>query len=137
MTGEKPDQMIRTPMQGNAEESAGFTTGHPWDPVNADYETVNVAAATSDPDSPLSHYRRLIHTRNDHISLRRGELLPLEDSCKPVYGYLRQHEGEDILFLLNFAAEEQRDVPSHCLAGPSPPVTTWSKTFWRARRWIH
>ena len=37
MTGEKPDEQIRTPMQWSAEGNAGFTTGSPWEPVNGDY----------------------------------------------------------------------------------------------------
>jgi glycosidase len=108
MTGQKPDEMIRTPMQWTAEENAGFTSERPWEPVNADYETVNVAAQATDPDSLLSHYRRLIHLRNEHSALRRGELRVLESTCKPVYGYLRHHEDQSMLVILNFALEEQR-----------------------------
>jgi glycosidase len=107
MTGQKPDEMIRAPMQWTADESAGFTAGRPWEPVHADYETVNVAAETTDPHSLLNHYRRLIHLRSERAALRRGELLVLEAICKPVYGYLRHDENESMLIILNFAAEEQ------------------------------
>lgn len=107
MTGQKPDELIRTPMQWSADEQAGFTAGRPWEPVNADYEAVNVAAEASDPGSLLSHYRRLIHLRNEHAALRRGDLLPLQSECKPLYGYLRHAEDESLLVILNFVAEEQ------------------------------
>ena len=60
MTGQKPDEMIRTPMQWDATEDAGFTDGTPWEPVNADHTTVNVAAQQDDPESLLNHYRTLL-----------------------------------------------------------------------------
>ncbi len=111
MTGQKPDELIRTPMQWSADEHAGFTAGRPWEPVNADYEAVNVAAEASDPASLLSHYRRLIHLRNEHAALRRGDLLPLQsapsDECQSLYGYLRHAEDESLLVILNFAFQEQ------------------------------
>jgi len=43
MTGEKPDEMIRTPMQWSGEAKAGFTTGRTWELVNRDYQEKNVA----------------------------------------------------------------------------------------------
>jgi len=107
MTGQKPDEKIRTPMQWSAGENAGFTPGRPWEPVNEDFETVNVAVESADPDSLLNHYRRLIHLRDDHIALRRGELIPLESTCRPVYSFLRHHEDESVLVILSFAAQEQ------------------------------
>ena len=48
MLGVKPDEKIRTPMQWSGERSAGFTTGSPWQPVNRDYEEVNVADQVDD-----------------------------------------------------------------------------------------
>ena len=38
MTGVKPDEFNRTPMQWSAQENAGFTAGVPWEAVNVDYE---------------------------------------------------------------------------------------------------
>jgi glycosidase len=107
MTGQKPDEHIRTPMQWSAEDHAGFTTGWPWQLVNDDHETVNVAAQSADPGSLLSRYRNLIHLRNDHIALRQGDLTLIESTCRPVTGYVRYHDEETILVLLNFAAMEQ------------------------------
>lgn len=108
MTGQKPDEMIRTPMQWSTGENAGFTAGRPWGPVNDDYEMVNVAAESSDADSLLDHYRRLIHLRNGHVALRRGDLVPLESNCRPVYGFLRHHDEETVMVLANFSPDEQR-----------------------------
>lgn len=108
MTGQKPDELIRTPMHWTARENAGFTVGHPWERVNADYKTVNVETQATDPDSLLNHYRRLIHLRTQYTALRRGELLTLQSTCKSAYGYLRHDADRSVLIILNFAAEEQR-----------------------------
>ena len=121
MTGQKPDEMIRTPMQWTDGEHAGFTTGCPWEPVNAGYQAVNVAAESADPRSLLNHYRRLIHLRNDHVALRRGDLTPLQSSCRPVFGYLRHHERENLLVLLNFSAQEQSGCTLSAPASPLAP----------------
>ena len=39
MSGAKPDEQIRTPMQWSSEEGAGFTSGIPWEAINSDYRT--------------------------------------------------------------------------------------------------
>ncbi len=109
MSGQKPDELIRTPMQWSADAHGGFTSGQPWQPLNADYETINVAVESADPDSLLNRYRALIRLRNGHPALRTGALIPLESTCRPVYAFLRQHEEETLLVVLNFAAQEQRD----------------------------
>lgn len=88
MTGAKPDELIRTPMQWNDADNAGFTSGIPWQPVNDDYEQVNVADQQDEPTSLLSHYRRLIAARNAHPALRAGAFLSA-GTCDGTYGYLR------------------------------------------------
>ena len=54
----------RTPMLWDDSKQAGFTTGDPWLPVNADKDEINAAAAVADPDSVFHHYRRLIELRH-------------------------------------------------------------------------
>ncbi|MFN2167931.1 MAG: alpha-amylase family glycosyl hydrolase, partial [Anaerolineae bacterium] len=66
MRGSKPDEYIRTPMLWSADANAGFTTGQPWIRVNPGFQKANVASQSADPGSLLSHYRRLIHLRNEH-----------------------------------------------------------------------
>ncbi|MEI2689565.1 MAG: alpha-amylase family glycosyl hydrolase [Anaerolineae bacterium] len=36
MTGNKPDERIRTPMQWADEANGGFTSGTPWEALNSD-----------------------------------------------------------------------------------------------------
>jgi glycosidase len=101
MTGKKPDEKLRTPMQWSAGDGAGFTTATPWQGVNADYRTKNVEAQLAEEGSLLSHYRRLIRVRSAYAALRTGELVPVLSSARSVYAYLRHGETEDILVVHN------------------------------------
>ena len=35
ITGSKPDELSRTPMQWTSGPNASFNTGYPWEPVNS------------------------------------------------------------------------------------------------------
>ena len=70
MLGTKPDPEIRTPMQWSTDDNAGFSSVEPWQPINPDWETVNVELQTDTPTSILSQYRTLIQVRNQHVALR-------------------------------------------------------------------
>jgi oligo-1,6-glucosidase len=65
----------RTPMQWDATEHAGFTSGTPWLRVNPDHTSVNAAAAIADPDAVFHHYRRL-------IALRHADRLVSHGACR-------------------------------------------------------
>ena len=101
MTGTKPDELIRTPMQWTDAEGAGFTDGTPWQPINADYREVNVAAQTGDSASLLEHYRTLIQLRNAHQALQTGETFVTDSSSNKLVSYLRVSEEETLLVLIN------------------------------------
>jgi alpha-amylase len=114
MTGQKPDELIRTPMQWTAGDHAGFSTSTPWEAVNGDYESVNVAAQDDDPASLLNLYRRLVRVRAQTPALQVGGLRSLQGSCQDVYAHLRAPDPTStdipVLVLLNFA----RDAQSEC-----------------------
>jgi glycosidase len=101
MSGTKPDELIRTPMQWTGESGAGFTDGTPWEPINADFAAVNVADQTGDPTSLLEHYRELILLRNAHSALRTGKTYVAESKSNKLVTYLRADEGETLLVLIN------------------------------------
>ena len=106
MFGKKPDEMIRTPMQWTADENAGFTDGVPWISVYPDFAAgKNVADESADPDSLLSHYRKLIHLRNQHVALRVGDYFPVEVDNEAIFTYLRASKEEVVLVILNLGKD--------------------------------
>ena len=48
----------RTPMQWDASDNGGFTSGTPWLQVNKNYKTINAAAQVNDPDSVFAYYKK-------------------------------------------------------------------------------
>ncbi|MFZ2488502.1 MAG: alpha-amylase family glycosyl hydrolase [Anaerolineae bacterium] len=116
MTGNKPDEKIRTPMQWTDAANAGFTTGTPWQAVNSDVARVNVATEDADPASQLNRYRQLIHTRATTPALLRGNFTPVVSSCASTLAFLRQvpagdaaaPEGQSVLVVLNFARKGEQ-----------------------------
>jgi glycosidase len=118
MSGTKPDELIRTPMQWNSTEDSGFTSGTPWEPVNADYTSVNVAGQADNPNSLLEHYRKLIRLRYDHSALRVGKTYIAESSSNKIVSYLRQSDDETLLILINIDNEPLSDYTLSLSVGP-------------------
>jgi glycosidase len=109
MTGNKPDELLRTPMQWSDGPGAGFTTGTPWQPPNRNYTEINVAAQETDPDSLLNHYRSLVHLRNQHPVLRAGDYLRFTSNCLQLYPVLRVEGNQAMILLANLGRREMED----------------------------
>lgn len=109
MRGQKPDEQIRTPMQWDAGEFAGFSSVAPWEAQGYNWQSFNVADETGDPDSLLSHYRALIQARTQHAALRVGDLAVLTTGNKSLYGILRVSKEEAVLVLVNVSAAPIKD----------------------------
>ena len=106
MTGDKPDPRLRTPMHWSLDPAAGFTRAMPWEPLQPDSFTANVAAQNGDDASLLSHYRRLIRMRAATPALgAAGEFIPLESGRDDVVAYLRREGGQTVLVIANLGAE--------------------------------
>lgn len=101
MTGAKPDEMIRTPMQWNGESYSGFTSGIPWEPVNQNYETINVEQEEKDPESLLSWYKKMIEIRISNPLLQTGDYITGSFSDSSVFISLRNNGEEGILTIIN------------------------------------
>lgn len=97
----------RTPMQWDATDRAGFTTGRPWIAVNPDHVEWNVAAQRDDPDSVLHHYRALIALRHEHAVVALGDFTMLLPDDPHVYAFLRRHEDVELLVLGNVSGEDR------------------------------
>ena len=102
MTGIKPDEDIRLPMQWTSDDDkVGFTSGTPWRPPAEDYSERSVALQEDDPNSLLSHYRALIQLRNAHEALRVGDWTLVEANSPRLYSFVRHTENETILVIIN------------------------------------
>jgi glycosidase len=103
MTGAKPDERLRTPMQWRAGAGGGFTRGKPWEQLAGDSATITVAAQERDASSLLNLNRRLIHLRASHPALASGGLVPLTTSNDGVAAYMRLQGERVVLVVANLA----------------------------------
>jgi len=106
MTGPKPDETIRTPMQWSSAPNGGFTNGKPWESLQSDWKTKNVVGQDSIPTSLLNHYRRLIHLRNSYEALASGplHLVQTDDRTGTIAAWVRSSHDEGFLIIVNFGA---------------------------------
>jgi oligo-1,6-glucosidase len=105
----------RTPVQWDASEHAGFTSGTPWIPVNPNHREINAADQWADPGSVLHHYRALIALRHPHSecyepAVVHGDFTMLLPDHPTVYAFTRSHRDDErgdveLLVLANFSAE--------------------------------
>jgi glycosidase len=110
MTGDKPDERIRTPMQWSADRGAGFTTGAAWEPLQPDWARTNVAVQEGDTSSLLHVYRRLIHLRGTNAALAKGRLERLDTNDDRLAAYLRRDGDAALLVVANLGAAPMRPV---------------------------
>jgi oligo-1,6-glucosidase len=94
----------RTPVQWDASEHAGFTTGTPWLPVNPDHREWNAAAQRDDDTSVLAHYRRLIALRHENDVVALGDFAMLLPDHEHVYAFTRSLGPEQLLVVCNVSA---------------------------------
>ena len=120
MVGDKPDPRLRTPMQWNAANGAGFTTGTVWEPLQENWQTVNVEAQESDPGSLLNLYRRLIHLRAEHPALGAGQLVPLSAGREDVAAYVRRGGDRTVLVVANLGGAQLSGVTLRSVDGALP-----------------
>lgn len=106
MTGDKPDERLRTPMQWSPGRGTGFTAGTPWQAAQPDSDATTVTAQEQDPGSLLNLYRRLIHLRKANHALATGTLVPLTSTHGSVAGYLRRSATGAVLVVANLGGGE-------------------------------
>jgi len=110
MSGDKPDERLRTPMQWSGSANAGFTRGTPWESLQADWATTSVERQDRDPGSLLDLYRRLIRLRLDHSALGTGDYTVLRASSPTVAAYLRRDRDRVVLVVANMGATSAVNV---------------------------
>jgi glycosidase len=95
LTGDKPDERLRTPMPWTGGPGAGFSAHKPWQALAPDSGRVNVERESRDPGSLLSWYRRLIALRLSTPALAYGTVQHLTASDPGVYAFLRHDPGTE------------------------------------------
>ncbi len=102
----------RTPVQWDATDQAGFTTGTPWIAVNPNYAEINAEANLADPDSVFHHYRRLIELRHTEPAVAHGDFTMLLGDDPTIYAFTRRLDGVELLVVCNVSSEDaDLDLP--------------------------
>jgi maltose alpha-D-glucosyltransferase / alpha-amylase len=131
---------VRTPMQWSPDRNGGFSRADPnrlflppiMDPIYG-YEAVNVEAQQRSPSSLLNWMKRMIAVRQSHKAFGRGRLRLLYPHNRKILAYLREHDSETILCVVNLSrsaqaveldlAEFKGRVPIELLGrSPFPPI---------------
>ncbi|HGK0427252.1 TPA: alpha,alpha-phosphotrehalase [Streptococcus pneumoniae] len=101
----------RIPMQWDASENAGFSTGTPWLKAGKSYKDINVENEIQGPI--FTFYQDLIRLRKEMPIISEGSYKPAFEDSKQVYAFERQFEDQKLLVLNNFYAKEvEIDLPA-------------------------
>lgn len=119
---------VRTPMQWSADRNAGFSRTNPQKlflPVIVDpeyhYETVNVEAQHSNPNSLWWWMKRLIAVRSRYKAFGRGTFELLYPDNRKVMAFTRTYDGEHILVVANLSRFVQAvELDLSAFKGASP-----------------
>ncbi|MDO5120216.1 MAG: glucohydrolase, partial [Coriobacteriales bacterium] len=96
----------RTPMQWDASDGTGFTTGTPWIEVNPNHVEINAASQVDDPSSVFSFYRKLIELRHNMDIIVYGSYEPLLEDSDEIWAYLRRQGDQVITVACNYTTHE-------------------------------
>jgi maltose alpha-D-glucosyltransferase/alpha-amylase len=101
---------VRTPMQWSPDRNAGFSRSNPhhlYLPVILDpeyhFEVVNVENQDKNPSSLLWWMRRIIAMRKRFKALSRGSIEFLYPENPKVLAFIREHDSEVILVVINLS----------------------------------
>ena len=100
----------RTPMQWDASDNAGFTTGTPWLKVNPNYIEINAKDNLEDSDSVFACYQKLIALRKSYPVFVDGHFRLLLEEDENFFAYMREDENSELLVVANFF-DQQVNLP--------------------------
>lgn len=129
MTGTKPDERLRTPMQWRAGQSGGFSRVRAWEALQPDSMQITVEGQEHDSTSLLAFYRRLIHLRAANRALGAGRLVPLATSDPAVLAYIRRQGSEQVLVIANVGAAPVSGARITSAAGALPSGRWQARTL--------
>jgi oligo-1,6-glucosidase len=108
----------RTPIQWDASDNAGFTTGTPWLRINPDYVKVNAKEETARDTSVYAFYKELIRLRKSSDLIVYGDFELLYPDSDEVFVYTRTLGEKKLFVACNFTDHEVRiDLPDEFGAG--------------------
>ncbi len=119
---------VRTPMQWSADRNAGFSRANPqqlYFPIIIDpeyhYESINVENQEQNLSSLLNWMRRVTATRRRFQAFGRGTMEFLTSDNTKVLTFLRRHEDEIILVVVNLSRFSQAvELDLSAFAGMRP-----------------
>ncbi|MBO5907351.1 MAG: alpha-glucosidase [Clostridia bacterium] len=97
----------RTPMQWNAEEGAGFTSGKPWLKIHPNYKEVNVERDLKNPDGVISFFKKINSYKKSSETLKNGSFAEIH-AGKYVYAFARELDGERLIAVCNFSTKNSK-----------------------------
>ena len=96
----------RTPMQWDASEGAGFTTGTPWLGIPANHVTINAKTEAEDPESILAFYKELVRLRKEMEIIADGQIRFIESGQDSILAYERTLGNEKLTVYCSVSGEE-------------------------------
>ncbi|GEN49997.1 alpha,alpha-phosphotrehalase [Alkalibacterium pelagium] len=112
---EKSRDNSRTPMQWNDSKNAGFSDAEPWLKVADNYKDINTEN-TDVSQAIRDYYKKLIRLRKDMPIISEGSYDVLELEHPSIFAYVREYEGEKLLVLNHFYAEDDKiTIPDELL----------------------
>ncbi|MCC5895623.1 MAG: alpha-glucosidase [Alkalibacterium sp.] len=97
----------RRPIPWSNEEQGGFTSGNPWQELNEQYSTINVADALDDKESVFYTYQQLIKLRKEHEILVKGQFKLILEDDQQIFAYERELGDEKWTVIANLSETEQ------------------------------
>ena len=97
----------RTPMQWNAGEGAGFTSGKPWLKIHPNYKEVNVERDLENPDGVISFFKKINSFKKSSATLKNGSFAEIF-AGKYVYALARELDGERLIAVCNFRTKPSK-----------------------------
>ena len=107
--GEMTRDKNRTPMQWSNHPNAGFspTNVETWLPVNPNYrDGINARDQQHNPSSLLNYHKHLLQVRKNSPALIEGEYIPLNNTAKDYFSFIRKSEKQTVFVILNFSEEK-------------------------------
>ena len=99
----------RTPMQWSNNPNAGFSPSNvaTWLPVNPNYKNgINVRDQQHNPSSLLNYYKHLLQVRKNSSALVGGEYIPLNNTAKDYFTFIRKSEKQTVVVVLNLSSKK-------------------------------